>query len=347
MEPAGGAGSAQRGAQCLGIAVDLRSLLRREGWHQGCGTEGLGFCGTGRVPPQTGRFLCVCFSQEQRNLPGLFLASFLVLSSPFSLQSPRPFPCPFLAPSLCKPQNFKGFRERLQSFGFTPAALSRLVPVPTLRWPSGLGGRWDSEGFTPGTEEVEISPPDSPEIIKVFKKNSSRGSAGPSQDKAAVLMFPFPSQKDPNPSQNTPWARRARGFAALFGFGVLVFPRLGFFRPRWHVWNEGNRFALSPELLGEAEGSLLPLALPKFPPQETKHPSFLFLLNPRGFAAAEGEKKKTHPTIIPKASFNLGIAVRSPHHTKPRRGAGGFSLQWKTWSATTALRRSPTSCRRT
>lgn len=60
----------------------------------------------------------------------------LPLFSPLSLSFPHLFPCPFLTPSLtpslCKPQNSGGFRVRLQSFGFTPAALAQLVPVPAV-----------------------------------------------------------------------------------------------------------------------------------------------------------------------------------------------------------------------
>lgn len=156
MEPAGGAGSAQRGAQCLGIAVDLRSLLRREGWHQGCGTEGLGFCGTGRVPPQTGRFLCVCFSQEQRNLPGLFLASFLVLSSPFSLSFPRPFPCNLLALSLVLslPRLYANHRILKDSGRGCRALASHPLLYPGLSLSPRSGGHRDL--VAAGTQRVSL-----------------------------------------------------------------------------------------------------------------------------------------------------------------------------------------------
>lgn len=179
----------------------------------------------------------------------------LPLFSPLSLSFPHLFPCPFLTPSLtpslCKPQNSGGFRVRLQSFGFTPAALAQLVPVPAI-----TPGQEPSPVAT-GTQRVSlqargvgISPPDSPEMIKILKKPAlvvqprPQLPARPSQDKATVLTLLFPSQKDPNPSPNTLWALRAWGFVALFGFGVLFF----------HGWDFPTAWHIGNAPLGEASG---------------------------------------------------------------------------------------------
>lgn len=150
------------------MVLTQRSLFRREGWHgwhEGSRLEGRGLwdgpSGFRRPELVSGRFL-------QPRAAKLSLPLF----SPLSLSFPHLFPCPFLTPSLtpslCKPQNSGGFRVRLQSFGFTPAALAQLVPVPAI-----TPGQELSPVAT-GTRRVSlqargvgISPPDSPEMIKI------------------------------------------------------------------------------------------------------------------------------------------------------------------------------------
>lgn len=106
----------------------------------GIQSGGTGFVGWVEwiLPPQTGLWAFP---------PCLLQPRAAKFSSALSLFFPRPFPCNFLTLSLCKPQNSEGFQARLQSFGFTPAALAQLVPVPCPSRRSGAGavtgGHWD------------------------------------------------------------------------------------------------------------------------------------------------------------------------------------------------------------
>lgn len=165
-------------------------LWRDRGWWDGSS----GFCCLKLV---SGCFLCVCSSQEQRNF-------FVALSSPLSLSFPHPFPCNFLTlfltPSLCKPQNSKGFWVRLQSFGFTPAALAQLVPVPRPSHRSGAGavtsGLWDL--VATGTRRVSL---------QAWQRGQDFSSRQPRNDqglKKQLLWLSLSHSSQPDPPRTKP-----------------------------------------------------------------------------------------------------------------------------------------------